>query len=104
RGFQIAGTAVDGPTALRRIVDLQPDVALVDIRMSGLNGVEVARRATELAPGTAVVLYTGLGERELVGQALDAGARGFLLKEAPLDELVDALSCVAAGEIYVAPD
>jgi two-component system cell cycle sensor histidine kinase/response regulator CckA len=104
RGFCVVGTADDGPTALRRIVDLQPDVALVDVRMKGLGGVEVARRAAEIAGKTAVVLYTGLGDRDLLQHALDAGARGFLLKDATLGEVAHALTRVAAGETYVAPD
>src|SRR4029077_17281106 len=57
-----------------------------------------------LAGRTAVVLYTGLGDRELLREALDAGARGFLLKETTLGEVAHALAQVAAGEIYVAPD
>jgi PAS domain S-box-containing protein len=104
KGFDVVGTADDGPTALRQIIDRQPDVALVDIRMRGLSGVEVARRAAELAPKTAVVLYTGLGDRELLQQALDAGARGFLRKDVPLGEVADVLSRVAEGQIYVASD
>ena len=104
RGFRVVGTAVDGMTALRQIVDRQPEVALIDIRMSRLNGVEVARRAAQLAARTAVVLYTGLGDRELLHQALDAGARGFLLKESTLDEVAHALARAAAGEVHVAPD
>jgi DNA-binding NarL/FixJ family response regulator len=104
RGFCVIGTAGDGLAALRQIVDRQPDVALIDIRMSRLNGVEVARRAAQLAAKTAVVLYTGLGDRELLHQALDAGARGFLLKDTTLGEVAQALAQVAAGETYVAPD
>jgi two-component system, cell cycle sensor histidine kinase and response regulator CckA len=103
-GFRVVGTADDGPTALRRIVDRQPDVALVDIRMQGLNGVEVTRRAAELARRTAVVLYTGLGDQELLQQALDAGARGFLLKDASLSEVAHVLTRIADGETYVTPD
>jgi DNA-binding NarL/FixJ family response regulator len=72
--------------------------------MTGLSGVEVARRAAELAPATAVVLYTGLGDRELLQQALDAGARGFLLKDTSLDEVADVLRRVAEGEVHVPAD
>ncbi len=103
KGFRVVGTATDGQTALRRIIDRRPAVALVDIRMSGMTGVEVARRAATLAPNTAVVLYTGFGDRELLHQALDAGARGFLLKDASLEEVSSALRRVAAGEIHVDP-
>jgi two-component system, cell cycle sensor histidine kinase and response regulator CckA len=101
KGFRVVGTAPDGKSALRRIVDRRPSVALVDIRMSGLSGVEVTRRAAQLAPSTAVVLYTGQADRELLGQALDAGARGFLLKDATLDEVAAVLREVAAGSVHV---
>ena len=103
RGFRVVGTAGDGETALRLIIDRRPDVALVDVRMRSLSGVEVARRAAELAPATSVVLYTGAGDHELLRKALDAGARGFLLKDASLDEVARVLRQVAGGEVYVAP-
>jgi DNA-binding NarL/FixJ family response regulator len=64
---------------------------------------EVARRAAELAPATSVVLYTGAGDHELLRKALDAVARGFLLKDASLDEVARVLLQVAGGEVYVAP-
>jgi DNA-binding NarL/FixJ family response regulator len=101
KGFRVVGTAPDGTSALRRIVDRRPAVALVDIRMSGLSGVEVTRQAAQLAPSTAVVLYTGQADRELLGEALDAGARGFLLKDATLDEVATVLREVAGGYVHV---
>jgi DNA-binding NarL/FixJ family response regulator len=104
KGFRVVGTAADGKTALRRIIDRRPKVALVDIRMAGLNGVEVARRAAELAPGTAIVLYTGQGDRELVRQAMDAGARGFLRKDVSLNEVARVLRKVANGTVHVDPE
>jgi PAS domain S-box-containing protein len=104
KGFRVIGTAADGNTALRRIVDRRPQVALVDIRMSGLNGVEVARRAAVLAPATAIVLYTGQGDAELVRQAMHAGARGYLRKDASLNDIARALRLVARGALHVDPE
>jgi two-component system response regulator DesR len=95
--------AGDGEEALARIAERQPSVALVDLRMPGIDGLEVARRARRTAPGTAVLLYTGYGDRALLTEALDAGVGGFVLKEAPLDDLLQAVRRVAAGKSYVDP-
>jgi DNA-binding NarL/FixJ family response regulator len=102
-GIEIAGRARDGEEALAKIATRTPQVALVDLRMPRLSGIEVARRAKLASPGTAVILYTAHGERALLTEALDAGARGFVLKEAPLSDLVRAVEMVAAGQPYVDP-
>jgi DNA-binding NarL/FixJ family response regulator len=78
-------------------------VALIDIRMPRLGGIEVARRSVTSAPNTAVILYTAYGDRALLTEALDAGARGFVLKEAPLADLARAIELVARGGTYVDP-
>jgi DNA-binding NarL/FixJ family response regulator len=102
-GVAVVGRAFDGDEALRLIEELRPDVAVVDIRMPRLGGIEIARRLAAGAAETGVILYTGFPERALVIEALDAGARGFLLKEAPLDDLVRAVRMVAEGRTYVDP-
>ena len=102
-GVEVVGRAADGELALAQIAELQPRVALVDIQMPRLRGIEIAAQAASVSPGTAVVLYTAFGDRALLSEALDAGARGFVLKEAPLPDLVRAVHQVAAGETYVDP-
>jgi DNA-binding NarL/FixJ family response regulator len=102
-GIEIAGRARDGEEALAKLETRKPTVALVDLRMPRLSGIELTRRAGRVAPDTAVILYTAHGERALLTEALDAGARGFLLKEAPLSDLVRAVEMAAAGQIYVDP-
>ena len=102
-GLQVIGEAADGEEALAKIVTRKPHVALVDIRMPRLSGVEVARRAARVAPETAVILYSGYGDKALLLEALDAGARGFVLKEAPLVDIQRAVETVAAGGTYVDP-
>jgi DNA-binding NarL/FixJ family response regulator len=103
RGVEVVGSAGDGEEALEKIEQRAPSVALVDIRMPRLGGIEVTRRVKRSTPGTAVVLYTGYGDRALLTEALDAGVRGFVLKEAPLDDLLRAVNTVAAGGTYVDP-
>jgi DNA-binding NarL/FixJ family response regulator len=102
-GIEIIGRARDGEEALQKIETRKPTVALVDLRMPRLSGIELTRRATRTTPMTAVILYTAYGERALLTEALDAGARGFLLKEAPLSDLVRAVEMAAGGQTYVDP-
>ena len=102
-GVEVVGRARDGEEALERIEHAKPRVALVDVRMPKLGGIELARRAKRSAPATAVLLYTGYGDRALLTEALDAGVAGFVLKEAPMDDLLRALKSVAEGGTYVDP-
>jgi DNA-binding NarL/FixJ family response regulator len=102
-GVEVVGRARDGEEALERIEHAKPRVALVDVRMPKLGGIELARRAKRSAPGTAVLLYTGYGDRALLTEALDAGVAGFVLKEAPMDDLLRAVKDVAGGTTYVDP-
>jgi DNA-binding NarL/FixJ family response regulator len=102
-GFEVVATAQDGEAALAQIVAHRPRVCVADVRMPRADGLELARRTLELAPATAVLLYSGVSDRGLVSDALDAGARGFALKDAPLDDLGRAVDTVAAGGLYVDP-
>jgi DNA-binding NarL/FixJ family response regulator len=102
-GLEVVAEAVDGEDALAKIEQFKPTVALIDIRMPRLSGVEVAKRAGRVAPETAVILYSGYGDQALLLEALDAGVRGFVLKEAPLFDLHRAIETVAAGGTYVDP-
>jgi len=102
-GVDVVGTARDGREALDKIKAMQPRIALVDVRMPRLSGVEVARELSRVAPDVGVILYTAYGDRALLTEALDAGARGFVLKEAPLADLARAVRTVADGGTYVDP-
>jgi DNA-binding NarL/FixJ family response regulator len=102
-GVAIVGTAADGDDAVRQILELEPDVAVVDVRMPGPGGIEVARRLSDAGARTGVILYTGYAERALVLEAIDAGALGFVLKESPLGDLVRAVRVVGDGRTFVDP-
>jgi DNA-binding NarL/FixJ family response regulator len=102
-GFDVVGRARDGAEAIDLIESHRPRIALVDVRMPKLSGIDVAGRALQSSPETAIVFYTAFGDRALLSEALDVGARGFVLKEAPLADLVRAVERVAAGEAYVDP-
>ena len=100
---EIVARAQDGDQALRLIEEHAPDVAVLDIRMPGIGGIDIARKLSADGSKTAVILYTGHSERSLLLEALDAGARGFLVKEAPLDDLARAIRTIAGGGTYVDP-
>jgi|SRR5664279_668420 len=100
-GFELVGCANDGESILRLIEDEQPEIALLDIRMPGIGGIDIAAQLALAGSSTSVVLYTAYPERALLLAALDAGVRGFILKEAPLEELLRAIRIVAGGGSYI---
>ena len=93
-GYEVVAQVADGQTAVERIQELAPDVALVDIAMPGLDGIEVTRRVSE---GTAVVVVTAFGQRERVMQARDAGAMAYVVKPVGRDDLVPAIEMAWSG-------
>ena len=103
QGIDVVAAVRDGEAALAAVVSHRPQVCLADVRMPRLDGLELARRAAVEAPDTAVLLYSGVSDAALVSAALDAGARGFALKDAPLEDVVRAIGVVARGDLYVDP-
>ena len=99
--IKIVGTATTGTEAVQ-IAQREPvDVALLDIRMPGLDGVAAARMIRAHNPSIRVVILTTFDERELVHGALDAGVSGYLLKDAPVDEIVDAIEMAFKGRLLL---
>jgi len=96
--IQIAGIAPGGEEAIGMATQLQPDVILMDLSMPDVDGVDATRRTLEAVPGTKVVMLTSFSEPEHVNAALDAGAIGYLLKDAEPDEIVRAVKAAARGE------
>lgn len=102
-GIEVVATARDGREALERLRDTPVDVALLDIVMPGMDGVEVARRIREEHPGTRVLMLTTFDDRKLIGESLRGGALGYLLKDAPVEKIVQAVRTVHQGDIYISP-
>jgi len=100
---QIVAEAEDGQRALQLLLETRPDVALVDITMPGLNGLDLAARVAREAPATRLVILSMHGSPSHVAQALGAGAKGYLLKDAAADELPILLRAVMRGETYLSP-
>ena len=100
----VVGVAADGAEAIRAARDLRPDITLMDIRMPGTDGLEATRQLlADEPPATRVVVLTTFDEDDLVVQALQLGASGFLLKDLPRQHLVDALRAVHDGDLRIAP-
>lgn len=99
--LELVGEAPDGDSALRGVVALQPDVALLDVRMPGLTGLDVCRRlhADGSAPHTRVVLITGTPDRVVAAQAAAAGAVALLAKETPPVAICEELVAAGAGRV-----
>jgi DNA-binding NarL/FixJ family response regulator len=101
--FEIVGPAPDGPRAVAAAGVELPELALVDYRMPRLAGAELIAKLLEASPKTGVVVYTAEADERVVADALGAGARAVVLKEAPLADLLRALEEARAGRIYVDP-
>ena len=102
-GFLVVGRAGNGEEAVALIELHRPSVAVLDLHMPLVAGAAVIRRVARSTPQSSCIVYSGFGDGALLNEALDAGARGFVLKDAPLDELVRALRTVAAGGMYIDP-
>ncbi|MGY1739643.1 MULTISPECIES: response regulator [unclassified Blastococcus] len=102
-GIEVVGEAADGEVALAQVRALQPDVVLMDIRMPRMDGVEATRRLRELDSPPQVLVLTTFDLDEYVVESLRAGASGFLLKDVPADDLVEAVHVVHRGDAVVAP-
>ena len=103
--FQVVGSASDGAEAVREVLRLEPDVVLMDVRMPHLDGIEATRRImrSPMAKLPKILILTTFDLDDYVYEALRAGASGFLLKDARGDDLVRAVSVVAAGDGLLAP-
>ena len=103
RGWKVVGEVANGRDALEKARELKPDVAIVDISMPELDGVEVVRQVRETVPNTEVLVLTMHESDEMVRRALDAGARGYLLKSDLTECLAKAVKAVSEGKRFLTP-
>ena len=101
--FEVVGEAVDGEEAIREAQLTRPDVVLMDVRMPGTDGVAATRRLRETVPDAAVLVLTMYDDDATVFTAMQAGARGYLLKGAEQDEIADAIRAVVRGQAIFGP-
>lgn len=103
QALAVVGEAADGHEAVALTKALRPDIVLMDIRMPVLDGIEATTRLVQEGAETRIVILTTFGLDEYVLGALRAGASGFVLKEAPPEEILDALHVVARGDALISP-
>ncbi len=102
-GLEVVGLAADGEAAVRETQLLRPDVVLMDVQMPVLGGVEATRRIRESVPDSVVLMLTMYDDDATVFTAMQAGARGYLLKGAEQDEILTAIRAVVAGQVIFGP-
>jgi DNA-binding NarL/FixJ family response regulator len=100
---QVVGQAATGAEAVEAVARVRPQVVLMDVRMPGMDGIEATRRISARENAPHVLILTTFDLDEYVFDALKAGASGFLLKDAPADDLLNAVRAVAAGDALIAP-
>lgn len=99
--MEVVGEADDGVAAWQRTKELEPDIVLMDLSMPRLNGAEATLKIRELCPQVKVIALTGHRATAYLNQALKAGVSGYVLKQAAVDELIDAIHTVAKGGSYI---
>ena len=103
-GIEVVGTAGDGQEGFECAERLDPDIVLMDIRMPGTNGVEGTKLITTKYPNIKVLMLTTFNDSELIFEALEEGASGYLLKDMPTDTIVQAIKTVQAGGVVLPPE
>jgi two-component system, NarL family, response regulator LiaR len=103
RGVEVVGEASEGTSAIRVVRDVAPDVVLMDVNMPGLSGIESTMRIRAVAPTAQVIMLTVSADEKDVEEAIFAGARGYVLKDAPVEEIHAAVRAAAVGESLLSP-
>jgi DNA-binding NarL/FixJ family response regulator len=102
--FEVVGQAIDGREAVDMTVRLEPNVVLMDLKMPRMDGVEAIRQVKQRHPATEVLVLTTFDSDDYIFKGIEAGARGYLLKDAPREELFRAVRAVARGESLLQPN
>ena len=103
-GLEVVGEAADGEAGIRHTLGLRPDVILMDVQMPGMSGIEATAAICAVWPETRIIILTTFGRDEYVFEGIRAGAVGFLLKDAPAEDLIQTIRRVHAGEAFIQPE
>jgi DNA-binding NarL/FixJ family response regulator len=103
RGIRVVAEAALGAEAIEKVTEMHPDVVLMDLSMPGMSGVEATQRLASAAPLVRVVVLTVVSDERHVVDALLAGACGYVLKDAPIGQIVEAIRAAAQGDSLIAP-
>lgn len=100
-GFEVVGTAGSGQQGLQLIQSLKPNILVTDLMMKGMNGIELVRDTTRVSPQTKALVLSMYGDEEWVLGALEAGARGYVLKESSAEDLILAIQTICLGQMFL---
>ena len=103
-GFKVVGEASDGEQALEMISEMHPAIAILDVSMPKLDGLALARKLVAQEPSVGVILVTMYREQKLFTQALEAGVKGYVLKDSAVTDIISCIKAVAAGQNYASPE
>ena len=101
--LELVGTVESGEEAIEAIERLQPEVVVMDVRLPGIDGISAVRRIQQVAPGVKSVMFSAYGDRRLLSDAIAAGARGYVMKGSPPEDLMRAIRTVNEGRAFVDP-
>ena len=101
--LELVGTVETGEEALAAVARLNPEIVLMDVRLPGIDGVSAVKRIHQTAPNVSFVVFSAYGDKRLLSDAIAAGARGYVMKGSPPEDLVRAIRTVAEGKAFVDP-
>ena len=101
--LEIVGQVSNGEEALQAVERLQPEIVLMDVRLPGIDGVSAVKRIHEHLPSVKFVIFSAYGDKRLLSDAIAAGARGYVMKGSPPEDLLRAIRTVAGGKAFVDP-
>jgi DNA-binding NarL/FixJ family response regulator len=101
--LELVGTAETGEDALEAIEREQPEVVIMDVRLPGIDGISALKRISQLAPSVKTVVFSAYGDKRLLSDAISAGARGYVMKGSPPEDLLRAVRAVTSGKPFVDP-
>jgi DNA-binding NarL/FixJ family response regulator len=101
--LELVGTVETGEEALDAVERLQPQIVLIDVRLPGIDGISAVKRIHEAAPSVQFVVFSAYGDKRLLSDAIAAGARGYVMKGSPPEDLLRAIRTVAGGKAFVDP-
>ena len=101
--LELVGTVKTGEEALEAVARLNPEIVLMDVRLPGIDGVSAVKRIQQVASSVEFVMFSAYGDKRLLSDALAAGARGYVMKGSPPEDLIRAIRTVASGKAFVDP-
>jgi DNA-binding NarL/FixJ family response regulator len=101
--LELIGTVANGEDALDAIERLQPDIVIMDVRLPGIDGISAVKRIAQAAPSVKTVMFSAYGDKRLLSDAISAGARGYVMKGSPPEDLLRAVRTVTEGKPFVDP-